>query len=190
MNIKKFFILLLILLIGTAAWLYFNKEGVEFLSENGTQDTVDKISHQEKIEDDETWLTYSSDIFRLQFDYPDHLQVEETVTGSNMIEAAEMNQEAVLVIKSDPKDDQRIFVVTVIEPDMLEHVKLYSKDEQPVQVGKREALQMKKENMNDEASFDFFTQTLVEFPNFYYLFLSDGENRLYDDILETVRFIE
>lgn len=186
MSSKKIFTIILIILIGMAGWLYLNKNNI-FL-ENSPLKLEDKATQEKDI--DNNWLTYSSEILKLKFNYPDYLQVEEIVTGQSIIQETEINQGATLVIGKNNEKEQRVFVVTIVEPDMIEHAKLYSRDEKVVRVGGKEAFQMKKDNMSDEAAFDFFTQTLVEFPNFFYSFLSDGESSLYYEILESVRFVE
>ena len=186
MNSKKIFIVLLIMLIGMAGWLYLNKNNI-FLEDSPLK-SEDTATQEKDIDGD--WLTYSSEIFKLEFKYPDYLQVEKIATGQNIIQETTMNQEVTLVIRKNNEEEQRVFVVAVIEPDMFEHAKLYSRDERVVKIDGKEAFQMKKDNMSDEAAFDFFTQTLVEFPNFFYLFLSEGESPLYYEILESVRFVE
>ncbi len=58
-----------------------------------------------------------------------------------------------------------------------------------------ESRQMKKENrkygLYDEMDFEFYTQTVVKpSDKVHYLFLSDGENEYYDEILSSVKFLD
>jgi len=130
-------------------------------------------------------ITYKSDVFPLEFKYPDYLQIENNIFGENIIEGTDINSLANITIKDDKR---RVFFVSAYGLDMLGNVMLYIIDAEEILVDGKKAMKVKKEDMKGE--FEFFVQTIVEFPNFFYIFLSDGENPLYDEILSTVRFLE
>jgi hypothetical protein len=183
-------ILITVLVAGVAgaSVLFFN-QGLEeeIVSLEGDVFEIDKEDEPELEEEKTGFIKHTSEIFPLEFEYPEHLQIEKTAAGENIIEGTNINPWAGITIKDDEK---RVFHISANRLDMMGPVMLYTSEKEETVVDDRKAVQVRKANEAGGDDFDFFVQTIVEFPNFFYVFLSDGENDYYDEILSSVRFLD
>ncbi len=183
-------ILIIFLVAGIvgASVLFFNQElEEEIVSLEGDVFETDKEDEPELEEEKTGFIKHTSEIFPLEFEYPEYLQIEKTIAGENIIEETSINSWAGITIKDG---ERRIFHISANRLDMMGAVMLYTIEKEEILVDGRKALQARKGNEADGDDFDFFVQTIVEFPNFFYVFLSDGENDYYDEILSSVRFLD
>jgi hypothetical protein len=183
-------ILIVVLVSGIAgvSVLFFSR-GLEeeIVSLGGYTFEIDKADESGLKEEKKGFIKHTSEIFPLELEYPEHLQIEKTVAGENIIEGTNINPWAGVTIKDDEK---RVFHISANRSDMMGSVMLYTSEKEETVVDGRKAVQVRKANEAGGDDFDFFVQTIVEFPNFFYVFLSDGENDYYDEILSSVRFLE
>ncbi len=182
-----FFSMLVVALGGVI--LFFNQGIVDtiVLPKDITKDWENELDFKEEFERNEEYTQYFSQDLRVGFEYPVFTEIEEITSGEEVIKGSNVAKWSTVTVRDG---EERIFHVSAAEPYSYGefHSSAGKKIREVVVDGKKVAVK-KISNLDDLQEHDFFIYTIVEFPNVHYLFLSDGENPFYDDILKSVRFL-